>query len=33
MSWLSDLFDDKNKMKMGNDQAFSDSIKRLNIEI
>ena len=27
MSWLSDLFgDDKNKMKMGNDQAFSDSL-------
>ena len=26
MSWLSDLLDDKNKMKMGNDQAFSDSL-------
>lgn len=26
MSWLSDLFGDKNKMKMGNDQAFSDSL-------
>ena len=27
MSWLSDLFSgDKNKMKMGNDQAFSDSL-------
>ena len=24
MSWLSDLFGDENKIKMGNDQAFSD---------
>jgi len=26
MSWLSDLFGDENKIKMGNDQAFSDSL-------